>query len=88
MKNITKVTEAGRQYATAYESHYTAKDMHKAFVLYSRIIAEHPAALEAEYSRSQIQNIVNSVVSKQEISDALQKLARAHFDQDAQPDVN
>ena len=80
MKNATILTETGQQYATAYNVHYTTKDMHKAFVLYGRIIAEHPDAQESEYSRSQIQNIVNAVVPKQEISDALAKLALAHFE--------
>jgi len=88
MKNTTKVTEAGRQYATAYDAHYTTKDMHQAFVLYGRLIAEHPATPEAEYSRSQIQNIVKAVVPKQKIADALAKLALAHFEQDVLPEVN
>jgi len=81
MENKTIITKAGQQYATAYDAHYTTKDLHKAFVLYERVIAEHPAALEAEYSRSQVQNIVNAVVPKQEISDALGELALTHFEQ-------
>ena len=76
-------TEAGQKYASAYEMHYTTKDAHKAFKLYEGIIASHPDTKEAEYSRSQIQNIVNSVVPKKEINDSLMKLARTHFDQEA-----
>ena len=69
-------------YAAAY-ARYTTKDMHEAFVLYeSLIIAAHPHTQEAKYSRSQVQNIVNAVVPKQEIMDALVKLAVTHFEQD------
>lgn len=83
----TKLTEAGRQYATAYDAHYTTKDMYKAFKLYGRIIAAHPDTYEAGYSRSQVQNIVNAVVPKQKVMDALVELALTHFEQDVPPDV-
>ncbi|MFC1591628.1 hypothetical protein ACFL43_03790 [Thermodesulfobacteriota bacterium] len=88
MEDKTTPTESGQQYAAAYNAHYTTKDMHKAFVLYGHIIAEHPAAREAEYSRSQVQNIVNAVVPKQKISEALEKLTLTHFKLDVPPDVN
>jgi hypothetical protein len=42
MINKTKLTEAGQQCATAYDAHYTTKDMYKDFKLYGRIIAAHP----------------------------------------------
>ena len=81
--------EADQKYATAYDTHYTTKDIHKAFKLYEDIIAAHPETKEAGYSRSQVQNIVNAVVPKKEIMDSLMKLARNHFDQkvplDAEP---
>lgn len=83
----TKLTEAGQQYATAYDAHYTTKDMYKAFKLYGRIIAAHPDIYEAGYSRSQVQNIVNAVVPKQKVMDALVELALTHFEQDVPPDV-
>jgi hypothetical protein len=73
--------EAGQQYATAYDTHYTTKDIHKAFTLYEDIIAAHPDTKEAGYSKSQVQNIVNAVVPKKEIMDSLMRLARTHFDQ-------
>jgi len=82
MINNTKLTEAGQQYATAYDAHYTTKDMYKAFKLYWRIIAAHPDTHEAGYSRFQVQNIVNAVVSKQKVMDTLVELARTHFEQD------
>jgi hypothetical protein len=87
MINNTKLTEAGQQYATAYDAHYTTKDMYKAFKLYGRIIAAHPDTHEAGYSRSQVQNIVNAVVPKQKVMDALVELALTHFEQDVPPDV-
>ena len=87
MINNTKLTEAGQQYATAYDAHYTTKDMYKAFKLYGRIIATHPDTDEAGYSRCQVQNIVNAVVPKQKVMDALVELALTHFEQDVAPDV-
>jgi hypothetical protein len=72
--------EAGQQYATAYDTHYTTKDIHKAFTLYEDIIAAHPDTKEAGYSKSQVQNIVNAVVPKKEIMDSLLDLARIHLD--------
>jgi hypothetical protein len=87
MINNTKLTEAGQQYATAYDAHYTTKDMYKAFKLYGRIIATHPDTDEAGYSRCQVQNIVNAVVPKQKVMDALVELALTHFEQDVPPDV-
>ena len=82
MIDNNRLTEAGQQYATAYDAHYKTKDVCKAFKLYERIIAAHPDTQEAKYSRSQIQNIVNAVVPKQEIMDALVNLAVIHFEQD------
>ena len=87
MINNTILTEAGQQYATAYDAHYTTKDMYKAFKLYGRLIAAHPDTHEAGYSRSQVQNIVNAVVPKQKVMDALVELALTHFEQDVPPDV-
>jgi hypothetical protein len=88
MIDNTKLTEAGQQYATAYDAHYKTKEMYKAFKLYGRIIAAHPDTHEAGYSRSQVQNIVNAVVPKQKVMDALVELARTHFEKDVPPDVD
>lgn len=87
MENKINFTEAAQQYKTAYDAHYTTKDLQKAFVLYGRVIAEHAATQEAEYSRSQVQNIVKAVVPKQIIADAMAKLALTHFEQTVPPDV-
>ena len=83
MRNKTELTEANREYATAYAAHYTEHDLPAAMRLYKQIMASHPSDPEAEYSRVQIQNIVNSVVPKQELLDAQMELARTHFDHGA-----
>ena len=87
MRNDTGPIEAGQQYAAAYAAHYTTKDLHEAFELYWGVMAAHPNTQEAEYSRSQIQNIVNTVVPKQELLDAQVDLALAHLEHGDQPDV-
>jgi len=83
----TMLTDAGQQYAAAYDAHYKTKDMYEAFKLYERIIASHTDTREAGYSRSQVQNIVNAVVPKQKVMDALEDLALTHFEQGVPPDV-
>jgi hypothetical protein len=75
-------TEAGQQYTAAHDAHYTKKDMHKAFGLYRRIIADYPNTKEAGYSLSQVQNIVDTVVPKQEVLDALAVMTIAHLESD------
>ena len=79
MRNETAVTDACRQYAAAYAAHYTERNLPAAFQLYRKVMASHPGALEAGYSRAQIDNIVNAVVPKQEIQDAQVELALAHL---------
>jgi hypothetical protein len=87
MRNDTGHTQAGKQYAAAYATHYTTKDLHEALELYRDVMAAHPNTQEAEYSRSQILNIVNAVVPKQELFDAQVDLALAHFERGDQPGV-
>ena len=77
MTNDTELTEASRQYAAAYAAHYTGHDLLAALQLYSKVVASHPGAQEAGYSRTQVHNIVNTVVPKQELLDAEMKLALA-----------
>ena len=79
MLNDTELTEAGRQYAAAYAAHYTGHDLPAALQLYMKVMASHPDAQEAGYSHSQIENIVNAVVPKQDLLDAQIKMALAHF---------
>ena len=68
-------TAAVREYAEAYEKHYAIKDVHAALQIYKGIVVEYPDSKEAEYSRSQIQNIVHNVVPKQVLYDAQLDLA-------------
>jgi hypothetical protein len=82
------LTEAGQQYAAAYATHYTTKDLREALTLYKGVMAAHPKTKEAEYSRSQIQNIVNAVVPKKELLDAQVDLALAQLEHGDQPDVD
>ena len=79
MKKDPETTEIGKQYAAAYAVHYRTKDLKAAVELYRDIITAHPEAHEAEYSRSQIQNIAKSMVSKQALLDAEITLILAHL---------
>ena len=83
MRNKTELTEANRQYAAPYATHYTEHDLPSAMGLYKQVMASHPSDPEAEYSRVQIQNIVKAVVPKQELLDAQMDLALVHFEQSA-----
>ena len=85
MRNETELAEAGKQYAEAYAAHYTTKDLHEALDLYKGVMAAHPDTDEAKYSRSQIQNIVNTVVPKQVLFDAQVELARIHTEHKGSP---
>ena len=79
MKNDIELTQTGRQYAAAYAAHYTKRDLPTALQLYRDVMASHPDDPEAGYSRTQIQNIVNTVVPQQELLDAQIELAVSHF---------
>ena len=85
MKNRTKDTAEGKDYTKAHNMHYKTKNLPKAFKLYRGIITDYPRTEEAGYSLSQVKNIVNEVVPKQEVMDALVALALAHFEQDVPP---
>lgn len=78
MKSVTQPTDAGQDYAAAHAAHYGSKDLRGALDLYRDVIATHPNTQEAGYSRSQIQNIVTSVVPKQALFDVQVDLAIAH----------
>lgn len=87
MRNDTEPAEAGKRYTAAHLAHYTTKDLVEALGLYRDIIATYPDTREAGYSQSQIQNIVNAVVPKQEIFDAQVDLVLAIFAHDDSVDV-
>ena len=71
--------DATGQYAAAYATHYTAKDLHAAIESYHRVIMEHPTSPEASYSRAQILNIAGRVVSKDVLLEAQRTLALAEL---------
>ena len=83
MRNDIELTEAGQQYAAAYAAHYKARDLPRALRLYVKVMASHPDAQEAGYSRAQVQNIINTVVPKQELLDAQVELAIAHLEHES-----
>ena len=80
MREDAELTEASRKYATAYAAHYTGHDFPLAMQLYTKLMAAHPTAAEADYSRMQIQNIANAVVPKQDLLDAQIELVRSHLE--------
>jgi hypothetical protein len=75
-------SEASREYSVAYAAQYSAQNLPLALRLYRKLLASHARDKEAEYSRMQIQNIVNAVVPKQELLDAQCELAIGHFEKD------
>lgn len=77
MSDDTAPIEAARAYAAAYAAHYSQHDLTTALHLYREIIAAHANAREAGYSRTQIQNIVNTVVPAQDLLEAQLNLALA-----------
>ncbi len=87
MKKRNNATVADQDYTKAHDMHYKTKNLPKALNLYRGIIADYPKTDEAGYSLSQVQNIVNAVVPKQEVMDALVALTLTHFEQDVPPDV-
>ena len=76
MSDDGALTEAAREYA----AQYSQRDLAVALQLYERLIASHPSAREAGYSRTQIQNIADAVVPEQDLLDAQIELAFAHLE--------
>lgn len=60
-------TASARNYSKAYAMHYTQKDLLGAVWAYGQVIELHPNAPEAEYSRSQLRNIVHLMVPAREL---------------------
>ena len=80
MSDDGSLTEAARAYAAAYAAQYSQRDLAVALQLYERLIALHPSAREARYSRTQIEKIADAVVSAQDRLDAQIELAFAHLE--------
>ncbi|KMY67708.1 hypothetical protein AAU61_07395 [Desulfocarbo indianensis] len=87
MRNEAAPTEVGNQYAAAHAMHYKTKDLDEALGLYEGVMAAYPDSPEAEYSRSQIQNIAKSVVPKEELVAAQVTVAREHLKFEGPPEA-
>ncbi len=79
MKSNEGSPEAGRRYREAYKAHYGTKELREALDLYKAVITAYPESVEAQYSRSQIHNIVKAVVPRKKIYEAEETLALAHL---------
>ncbi len=89
MKHVCDSTEAARQYAAAYATHYSDRRLPAALRMYQNVLTSFPDTPEAGYARMQIQNIINSVVPKQELQDAQLQLllARLQLDRPSEADT-
>ena len=72
-------TASARHYAEAYATHYAKRDLLGALQAYDRVIELHPDEPEAEYSRSQMRNIVNLVVPARELLASQVELVRRYL---------
>jgi hypothetical protein len=88
MSNEIRLAEAGQQYAAAHAAHYVARDLPLALQLYKAVMASHPSTQEADYSRAQVQNLVNAVIPRQKLLETQMELAVAHFERDGLLDVS
>lgn len=67
MLKYNDTSEAARQYAEAYASHYTAVNLPEAIRAYCQLIKHHAGTIQAGYARAQVQNIANQVVPAREL---------------------
>ncbi len=58
---------ASQSFADAYAAHYASENLTGALRAHREVIAAHPGAPEAEYSGSQIKNIMRAVVPLEEV---------------------
>jgi hypothetical protein len=79
MKTDVQPTEASLRYAAAHSLHHESKNLREALELYGGVLADHPNAPEAGYSRVQMRNIVDAVVPEATILDVLVQLAVARL---------
>jgi len=75
MPDFKRTTMASRAYDKAHAAHYSTKDLCDALGLYKGVLADYPDTEEANYSRSQMQNIVNGVVPRDDLLVAQVELA-------------
>ena len=79
MKKLNPFGDVGRRYEAAHEAHYVAKDLGLAMELYQGVLTSHPNSREADFSRTQVRNIANSIVPKKELMDGEITLVLAHL---------
>ena len=79
MKDPIASGDAGRQYAAAHSAHYVVRDLPGALELYNEVLASHPGTVEADFSRTRIQNIVNAVIPSKELMAAQMALVFARL---------
>lgn len=82
MGNVTNSIESNREYVVAHAAHYAERDIPRALQLYSTLMHSYPNAKESEYAHTQIQNIANAIVPKQELLDAQLELVLTHLEHD------
>jgi hypothetical protein len=83
MRTDNALSEAAQQYAEAHAAHYAERDLLGALRSYDQLIALHPSAPEAEYARTQIRNIVKSVIPAKELLAAELELVLRYLRPDA-----
>ncbi|MFN3194127.1 MAG: hypothetical protein ACE361_26700 [Aureliella sp.] len=72
--------EPSKLYAVAYEAHYTEQDFREALNKYVVLIDLYSNSVEAEYARTQIQNMVKTVVPTDELLSSLVQLLQSRFE--------
>jgi len=78
MKPVPAKEGVGKQYQKAHDKQYADKDLYAALRLYKRLVAKWPDLKEADYSRTQVQNIYWEIVPKDVIFDTQMKMASTH----------
>lgn len=79
MNDLKHDPVATKAYADAHAAHYVDKNVAEACRRYGVLIAEHPNSREAQYSRSQIDNIARSVVPATVMLSELMSMIEKHL---------
>ncbi len=86
MPDFRRTTMASRAYDKAHSMHYATKDLHQALELYQGVLGAYANTQEAEYSLTQMHNIVKGVVPKDDLMTAQVDLALARLEHEGSPD--
>ena len=82
MPDFIRTTMASRAYDKAHDAQYATKNLNEALGLYEGVLAAYPDTLEAEYSRTQMHNIVKSVVPADDLLAAEVELTHDTLERD------